>query len=206
MGRSGPRTLALLRDIASNPACQSTRGLLILRPRIRKVLAHPAPVLLCLIVDTTRETRVLRIALWMLGRVGDAYATTSVVCCANHDSFRVRREAVRSLHRLHAWAQLRRISRDHPDPRIRILAQVAAPSSYTDRLARYVASSKTVETTEGLHPLVIAPQVDIDQGRPPKSGRRIASVLRRIHRLVQRARRKRKLPAAWTRVLRQRFR
>lgn len=196
---SGRRTLSLLSDVASSPMCQSTTGLLMLRPRIRRAVAFPAPVLLTRVIDTTRNTRVLRIAIWMLGRIGRPYATKSVAWHANHPFFPVRREAIRTLHRLHAWTELRRISREHEDPRTRRIAKPASPRSYADRLGEFVSSRQSLESGLHEHPLVIDPLVEIDtgaevgRGRPPKSGSVIAAVLKQIQRLVRRTRRQQNL-------------
>jgi hypothetical protein len=188
---AGRRSLSLLRDIARNPRCQSKDGLLRLRPRIRAVLSAPAPVALSYVADRTKYTRALRVAIWLLGRIGNAYATPSVLCHVNHADFRVRREAIRALKRLHAWPQLARIQQSHDDARIRALAKVSPPRPYADRLASFVADSKPIEHTEVAHQLVLAPNVEVGDGRPPKSRWQIGRVLRRIRRLVRGARRER---------------
>jgi hypothetical protein len=183
------RTLLLIRDIATDPACHSTRGLLQIRARIRLALLVPSPVTVSYLLDTAQETRVRRVCLWLLGRFGHPYATPSVLRYADHADFRVRRAAIRSLHRLHAWSELRRIATDHPDPRIRALATPTEPRPYADRLGAFVAGGKTLESSESDRHLVIAPNVKVGAGRPPKSRWQIRSVLRRIRRLVRRRRR-----------------
>ena len=169
-----------------------------LRPRIRDSLMYPRPVLLSLAIDKSRNTRVLRIALWMLGRIGHPYATKSVIRHVDHSQFPVRREAIRTLRRLHAWSDLRRIEREHPDSRIRALAKPASPKAYSDRLAQFVSSSDSLEPIARTRDVVIDANVDLGQGRPPKSRGRIAAVLRRIHRLVRRTRRRRSV--LWLRI------
>ncbi len=186
---AGARSLSLLRDIARNPRCQSKDDLLRLRPRIRAVLGAPAPVALSYLVDRTKYTRAIRLAIWLLGRIGNSYATPSVLARVNHADFRVQREAIRALKRLHAWPQLARIQQSHDDPRIRTLAEAISPRPYSDRLASFVACSKPIEHAEVAHELVLAPDVEVGGGRPPKSRWQIGRVLRRIRRLVRDARR-----------------
>jgi hypothetical protein len=193
IGRSDSRMLDLLRNVAWNPACQTARGLLMLRPRIRRAMLYPSPVLLSCVLDTTENTRVLRVVMWMLGKIGHPYATRSVALHVDHAEFSVRREAIRSLRRLHAWTELRRISRDHSDPRIRALAEPMSPIAYEDRLANFLARRKAIQPSAVTRKLVVDPHVEVARPHPPKSGWRIGLVLQQIHRLVQRTRRKRRL-------------
>lgn len=197
----GRRTIGLLRDVARDPGCQSLQALLRMRPRIRAVLDAPAPVALSYVVDRTNYTRATRMAIWLLGRSGNFYGTPSINRAVDHEDFRVRREAVRALKRLHAWSQLKKIQESHPDPRTRALARVAPPSPYADRLAQFVARSAAASTFEseasqsrGRTPrpdLVIAAHASLDEGSPPKEGWRIRLIVRRIRRLVRGRRRKR---------------
>ena len=184
----GRRSLVLLRDIETNPRCQSKDDLLRLRPRIRDVLAAPSPVALCDGLDRTSDARAIRLAIWLLGRIGNCYATASVDCQVDHADFRVRREAVRALKRLHAWPQLARIQNLHRDGRIRALAEASPPRPYADRLTSFVARSTPIEHSEVARELVLAPDAEFGSGRPPKSRWQIGFVLRRIRRLVRGAR------------------
>ncbi len=183
-------TLALIKEILRSPECQFQHGLLAMRPRIRKAIARPAVVTLCCVIETTDDTRLLRLALWMVGRIGNRYAVESVLTCVRHPAFRVRRSAVRSLKQLHAWTELRRVADNDPDVQIRELAEPSSPRPYDDRLARFVAATASLEPSHHLHPLVISPEAEIGAGRPPKSEWRIRLVLRRIHRLVEFTRRR----------------
>jgi hypothetical protein len=189
---AGIRTLDVLRDIATSPACQSASGLLKIRPRIRGLLAYPAPVTLCYLIDRASFERTIRVAIWLLGRIGHPYATPSVARHVDHEDFRVRREVIRTLHRLHAWKQLRGIAANHPDPATRALAEPAEPRPYTDRLSRFVAHQEVVQSLGADRQLVIAPDVEVGAGRPPKSRFQIGLVLRRIRRLVRRRKRGRR--------------
>ncbi len=188
----GRRSLALLCDVAANPRCQSKDDLLRLRPRIRKVLAAPAPVALCYVLDRSNHARAIRLAIWLLGRIGNSYATASVDGQVDHADFRVRREAIRALKRLHAWPQLARIENSHQDRGIRALAEASPPRPYADRLTSFVARSTPIEHSEVARELVLAPDVDIGSGRAPKSRWQLGLVLRRIRRLVRGARQRRK--------------
>ena len=185
---AGRRSLALLRDLARNPRYQSQDGLLRLCPRIRKVLATPAPVALCYALDRTNDARAIRLAIWLLGRIGNSYATPSVDRQVGNVDFRVRREAIRALKRLHAWPQLARIQHSHDDARIRAVAEASRPRPYSDRLADFVARSTPIAHAEVARELVLAPDAEFGSGRPPKSRWQIGFVLRRIRRLVRRAR------------------
>ena len=181
----GRHSLALLRDIATNPRCQSQDDLLRLRPSIRKVLAAPAPVALCYVLDSTSDPRAIRLATWLVGRIGNSYATTSVDRQVDHADFRVQREAIRALKRLHAWPQLARIQNSHQDRRIRALAEASPPRPYADRLTSFVAGSTPIEHSEVARVLVLAADAEFGSGRPPKSRWQIGFVLRRIRRLVR---------------------
>jgi hypothetical protein len=191
--RADTRMLDVLRNVAWNPACQSTRGLLMLRPAIRRAMLCPSPAVLSCVLDTSDSPRVLRIVMWMLGKIGNPYATKSVAWHTGHADFSVRREAIRSLRRLHAWTELRRIAREHEDPKIRALAEPISPIAYADRLANFVACGKKIQPSAETRQLVVDPHVEIAHRHPPKSPWRIGLVLQRIHRLVQRTRRKRRL-------------
>lgn len=185
LGRAAERTIDLLREITFSPACQSTSGLLLIRPRIRGLLAHPTPVILCYSIDRTSHARTLRIAIWLLGRIGHPYATPSVAAHIGHPNFRVRREVVRALRRLHAWGELRRINRQHPDPITRAIAVQVEPRPYADRLVAFVGRVEPVPSIGSTDPLVLAPGLDFESGRPPKNRWQIGAMLRRIRRLVR---------------------
>lgn len=187
----------MLGEIASEPHLRSRRGLLSLRPRLRRALSVPAPVALSYTLDksytleTTHETVVIRLVLWMLGRIGNRYAVDSVVAKTAHPDFRVRREAIRTLNRLEAWNHLRRIAGEHPDPRTRSIAQPSTPRDYEDRLAAFVSSTEPRSPSRRRPGLFVAAEAEIGSGRPPKSMWQIRLVLRRIRRLVRRPTRRR---------------
>lgn len=185
LGPAAVETLDVLREITANPACQSITGLMRMRPRLRELLANPAPITLCCCIDRASDPRTLRVAIWLLGRIGNTYATPSVAPHAYHASFRVRREAVRALHRLHAWSELRRIREQHSDPATRSLAVQSKPSPYQDRLDAFVHQVETLPASATHQPLVLADDLEVDGGRPPRSPWQIGYVLRRIRRLVR---------------------
>ena len=193
VGASSVRTLKLLADIyRACVTCDDGTWPLRLRPQIRQVQAIEATPVLCLVVERTDDPTLRILAIWLRGRCGGSLGTSSLAKFAtagesqsrSPEDDRTRREVARALKRMGAWVQLREMAEHDPNPRIRRLATAQPARPYRQRLAEYTQRVSRVSAATGKQPLVLAPDLDLTQGRPPKSRSFIRTILERIHRLV----------------------
>jgi hypothetical protein len=185
VGASSIRTLKLLADIyRACVTCDDGSWPFRLRPQIRQVQAIEATPVLCLVVERTDDPTLRILAIWLRGRCGGSLGTASLAEFATAADDRTRKEVARALKRLGAWAPLREMAEHDPDPRIRRIATARPARPYRQRLAEYTQRVSRVSAATGQQPLVVAPDLDLSQGRPPKSRSFIRAILERIHRLV----------------------
>lgn len=199
----GIDAVGLVREVTMNPT-----SLLRLRRRIQRVIERPAPVALSHCLDTAHSPLEIRFIVWLLGQMGSQYAMKSVAARAWHPDPRVRAEVVRSLRRMRAWHALHCIEVRHWDPWLRAQATPHEPLPFKERLEAFAVTcsdqtaSRTVQEQKGVssgiwrgvpsfptdrdRELVLSPDLQPAQGRPPRSPYLIARVLRRIRRLVRR--------------------
>jgi hypothetical protein len=133
--------------------------------------------------------RARRIALWLLGRIGNKQTASVVSHCVEDPDIATRRTAVQALRRLSAWATLRRIAQQERDPVIRRLAAAAErpPAEFAGRLERFVRNDvDEAETQSDDEPdrIALAINVQPGSGLPPKSPWFIRRILEHIRWLV----------------------
>jgi hypothetical protein len=166
------------------------RLLLALRKDFRAIQAkRPIPGLVWCIARGDSGTR--RLAIWLLGRVGNRY-TASVVAALSHDSdVRVRKEVVKALRRLKASAELREIAARENDPIIRRIASSAEvpPREFSERMAKFLDNDVAVveqpdAADSGAKPLYV--NTTIGDGVPPRSRWYMRLILEHIRWLVGR--------------------
>ena len=150
---------------------------------------RPIPGLVLTIHFAPRQSR--RIAVWLLGRIGNRQTVSVVSLCTADPDVATRRAAVQALRRLSAWAMLRRIAVQERDPVIRRLAAAAErpPADFSDRLARYVRHDVDGEVRESEEPATrISLEVNAQPGSglPPKTSWFIRRILEHIRWLVGR--------------------
>jgi hypothetical protein len=83
-----------------------------------------------------------------------------------------------------AWRVLRAMAQREPNPQIRRIATARPPRPFPHRLSHFLRhfGSQEVSTEDGR--LFVAPDLNIRQGRPPKSPAYIRLILERIHSIV----------------------
>jgi hypothetical protein len=129
------------------------------------------------------------IAIWLLGRIRPLRDVSVIARCHNADPH-VRRHAAKALWRMEAWALLRELAADDPDPVVRRIAEHAArpPADFQSRLSRYVRDevhSKALEELPRRERLQLYLNAVPGVGLPPKSPAFIRMILERIRRLVR---------------------
>ena len=193
IGKASMRTLKLLADIyGAWASADDGTWPFRLRPLIRQVQALDATPVRCLVVERTTDPTLRIMAIWLRGRCGGSLGTSSLAKFAtagespsrSPEDDRTRREVARALKRMGAWAPLREMAEHDPDPRIRRIATAQPARPYRQRLAEYTRRVSRVSAATGKQPLVVAPDLDLSQGRPPKSQSIIRAILEHIHRLV----------------------
>ena len=127
-----------------------------------------------------------RLAIWLLGRSRGTLGAASVVAYRRHPDVHIRREVARTLVRMRAWNDLRRMAAIDSDPQVRRLAAPREKQSFASRFAALAASGITAarpSAEPGPTPLVW--NVPPDAGRPPKAASWIRHILERIHHLLR---------------------
>jgi len=132
-----------------------------------------------------------RLAIWLLGQVGNRHTKHVLMLCSREDDVRIRKEAVRALRRLEAWAELREIAARETDPVVRRIAKSAEapPREFSERMGRFLDNDVEVvenpdEASPGAKSLYV--NTTIGDGTPPKSRWYIRLILERIRWLVGR--------------------
>jgi len=137
------------------------------------------------------DTDTLRLAIWLLGRVGNRYATSVVAAQSRDDDVRIRKVAAKALRRMEAWAELREIAVREDDPVVRRIAMSAEtpPREFSERMGTFLDNDvEVVETPDEASPGAKSLYVNttIGDGTPPKSRWYIRLILERIRWLVGR--------------------
>jgi hypothetical protein len=185
VGSSGSRTLKLLTEIYDScAACADQSWPFSVRKQIKQVQDLNASALLCLVVERTDDPTVRILAIWLRGRCGGSLGTASLAKFAHHPDDQIRKEVARALKRMGAWAQLREMAENDTSERIRRMATSEPSRPYRDRLSDFSRRFPRVNVASVKQPLFVSPQLELGQGRPPKSRSVIRMILERIHRIV----------------------
>jgi len=166
------------------------RMLLALRKDFRAIQAkRPIPGLVWCVKYGDLDTR--RLAIWLLGRIGNRYTTSLISALRDDPDVCIRKEVVRALRRLRAWAVLREIAVSENDPVVRRLATRAEVPrrDFSERMAKFLDNeidnvAQADGTAPGVRPLYM--NTAIGEGTPPKSRWYMRLVLEHIRWLVGR--------------------
>ena len=160
------------------------RKLIACRGDFRRILSAytTAGLLQSLQSDSDEEQR---IALWLLGRAHDRSVVSAVHLFSSAKPKSLRREAVRALRRLEAWAELRQIAKFDFDEQIRRIATPRKSRDFSSRLSQFTGDVQT-SAVEPPRPefRLLTDLNPLGSGRP-KSTDWIARLLRHIHFLVR---------------------
>lgn len=178
---SGVRTLKVLVEIyQASRVCEDYGWLFHLRSQIRQAQALNAPHVLSLVVESTPDPVLRVLAIWLRGRCGGSLGTTNLTKFSRHPDVQTRKEVVRALKRMEAWAQLREISTHDQNARIRRLAGARPSRPYRDRLTDFASRIARLDTAPVKPRLFVSPACALGPGRPPKSSTTIRLILERI--------------------------
>lgn len=185
VGSRGIRTLRLLAEFHDSwSTCADRSWPFRLRNQIRKAPTISARSVLSLVVERTADPTLRVLAIWLRGRCGGSLGTASLAKFSTHPDDQTRKEVARALKRMGAWVQLRPMAECDPNPRIRRIATIQASRAYGLRLTDFSSHFPKREVRSVQRELVVAPELDLSQGRPPKPRWVIRGILERIHHLV----------------------
>lgn len=171
--------------LEQRPAAPHVGWLIPHRPTLRQVLQLNARVGLTWLVECATESWHLRLALWLRGRCGGALGTPIVAKCLLSTDELVRKEAVRALRRMNAWAELHAVAEYDANPRLRRLASCRPPPDLRARVERFTEHIRAVPYETRSRPLYVAPSVALDSCPHVRSRSYIREILDRIRRLVR---------------------
>jgi hypothetical protein len=160
------------------------RNLIACRADFRRILSADttAGLLQSLQSDSDEEQR---IALWLLGRAHDRSVVSAVHLFSSARPKSLRREAVRALRRLEAWAELREIAKFDFDEQIRRIATPRESRDFSSRLSQFTGGVQTLAVEAPRPEFRLLTNLNpVGSGRP-KSTDWIARLLRHIHFLVR---------------------
>lgn len=186
VGPSGLRTLTLLLEIYESCAtCEEVSWSVRIREQVRQVQALSAKSVLCHVIECTDNPTLRILAIWLRGRCGGSIGTTSLVKFVSHPDEVTRKEVARALKRMNAWTQLGKIADGDASARIRRIATVQPPRAYKDRVADFSKHIARLEVRPVRRPLILSPELQVGQGRPPKTPAYIRMLLNRIRCIVR---------------------
>lgn len=186
VGPAGVRTLRLLADIYHSCRTRTDgKWPFQLRNHFRRIKSIGATHVLALVVDRTKDRTLRILAIWLRGRAGGTRGTSVVARFSVDPDTQTRKEVARALKRMAAWSQLRKMEADDPSPRVRQMASCRPAQSYEARLAKLTQDLSRLEVTPVEQKLVVSPELDLRNGRPPKSSSFMRMILDRIRRLVR---------------------
>lgn len=186
VGPSGVRMLELLSEMYDScRTCDDVTWTLRFRSQLRQVQVLDVHTVLCHVIDRTDDPALRILAIWVRGRCGGTLGTPSIVHFADHDDDQTRKEVARALKRMSAWRPLRMMADREKNPRIQRIATAQPPRPYRLRMAEFSKHVARLEVTPAKRRLVVSPELDVGQGRPPKSPSYIRRILMRIRRMVR---------------------
>ena len=177
------RTILLLKWIQAHHAEFQRMDLLPIRDQLVHSIAGCNKTALAYIVENTKSTIALRIAIWMLGRKRGHRGSRAVAMHRCHPDVRVRREVARALWRLSSWHTLQSMSNDD-DQRVRFFVSAPIRRPAARRIPGFLTGSPAVASSPQPQ-LVADPHTELGSGRSPRSGNHIHRVLQRIRRWVR---------------------
>jgi hypothetical protein len=185
VGSSGKQTLDLLGEIyAAGVAGDERSWLLRLRPQIRQILRLKALVVLSAVAEHSDDPMLRLLAIWLRGHCGGTLGTSSLARFATLPDERTRREVARAFQRMGAWSELRAMLDGDASDRIRRMATPHTSQPFRQRLASLTNHGESLAVPPSTRSLVIAPDLEIGGGRPPRSPWIFRLILERIRRLV----------------------
>lgn len=185
LGSEGVRALELLAELnAKSATAAGLDWLLPLRGTIREIERLNSRAALTLVILRAPTAHLRRLAIWLRGRSGGYLGTSNVARHGADPDPAVRKEVARCLNRMSAWADLRQMERCDPDARVRRFAAQKLHQSYEIRLRSFSSHVVPRKVSPEETPLLVADDVDVRAGRPPKPDWMIRMILERIHRLV----------------------
>lgn len=173
--------------LASRPRDPDPYWLLPFREHVRHV---PAGVVLAYAAQRTNHPALRCLAVWMRGRRGGTIGTPVIASLYHTTDFTLRKEVVRALQRMHAWAPLRRIELCEQEPRIRQLARQRPARAYRGRMDRFLQQVAPCKAPLGSSTLHEQADLNLHGGLPPRTPAFIRSILERIRQLVRGERRR----------------
>ncbi len=185
LGKRGVRVLNMLANIACKKTSSSGETwLLPCRAQIRELEQLQHRIYLIIAAKNSRNPVLQCLAIMIRGRCHGTFGVPSIVRLYDTSDPAIRRHVVRCLKRLGAWAELRHIAEAEMDAKIQQLATQTPGRPFEDRRKNFLEHIPRLFFEPGQPPLVIAPDVDFQHGKPAKPISLIRAVLERIHKLV----------------------
>ena len=177
--------IALRGNIASQrPNAREVTWLLPFRRVLRKIIRFEPRIALALIIDSTDDEFLRRLAIRLRGKCHGSMGAAIVSRFSTSGDRALRLEVARCLNRLGAWSQLRLIASADSDPQVRRIATQPPPKPYTDRLASFAGHVAAIENSDEQRDLVVSAGLVSGPGRRPQSRSLIRQLLERIHQMV----------------------
>jgi len=155
------------------------------RPFIRNIESLCPAGLLTYLIANADASESRRLAIWLRGRCPGSFGTKVLAGFLDAPDYRIRKELVRALHRMHGWAELRRMHENDPDPRIRRMAAQVAIEKFELRSSRFQRNVKRRQINPHELATFVDETVDFGGGLPPKSPTLIRAILKRIQQAVR---------------------
>ena len=187
IGNSGVRTMQLMDELLLLLTKKgSGKSLFSCRALIREVQYYESQSVLSFSISHANHLHARLLAIFLRGRCGGSLGTSTVFEYAktNNDE-RTRKLATRALKRMGAWAQLQEIAETDPSEHVRCIATARPSDHYATRLNTFVRNVSPKAITHSQSTLYVAPGLEFDQGRKPKSASTIRAFLERIVRKIR---------------------
>jgi hypothetical protein len=154
------------------------------RKQIRMLESARARPVLSLVIRKTKDPVLRILAIWLRGRCGGTLGTSLLAESSHHHDDQPRKETARALKRMSAWHLLRSMAAMDVNPRIRRMAVVAPPASFKERPSSFIGKCETRPIPDLARTLFVSPELNITQGKPPRSRALIRKILERIRQIV----------------------
>ncbi|MEM7457484.1 MAG: hypothetical protein AAF456_24335 [Planctomycetota bacterium] len=182
--RNGMQTLALMlqiHELHSGAKSRSVFAISEIRERLCRIKQLGRGDVLMLVVSTTDDRLMKRVAIWLRGHLHGSVGTRFLAKTYLDSDDQIRKEVVRALKRMNAWCQLEFIASIEPNPRVRNIAQAKAARDYSARLEDLTGhmTERVVIRPDSL--LKIDPElIGFSNGKTPRTPEQIQEVLLRI--------------------------
>lgn len=182
----GVKTLLLVREICDAIGdTQPENRLVSSRPAIREVRSIGYSPLLIFIAQHAKDRQIQKVAIWLRSLTSGTEGADTVASLGTSSDEQLRRLVARTLVRIRAWPQVKRMLQHERCPAIRRILSKTSRPDFGQSLTRFCDSLQTRKVRASRRNLFLDPTVELKVNCPAKPSGWIRILLIRITKAVR---------------------